>query len=146
MYAFESIVPPLIESFKPDIVFAQIGGDAHREDPLAHFRLTSNGYKKAVRIINDISPKILAIGGGGYNEYKTAALWTLAWAVFCGLEPCDHYAGVVGGMMYGPEAHAGRLEDEPFVANGVDKDESFAHARDVVAYIKKNVFPVHGIR
>ncbi len=146
VYAFESIVPPLIESFKPDIVFAQIGGDAHREDPLAHFRLTSNGYKKAVRIINDISPKILAIGGGGYNEYKTAALWTLAWAVFCGLEPCDHYAGVVGGMMYGPEAHAGRLEDEPFVANGVDKDESFAHARDVVAYIKKNVFPVHGIR
>ncbi len=31
--AFEAIVPPLLEAFKPDIVFAQIGGDLHREDP-----------------------------------------------------------------------------------------------------------------
>ncbi len=145
-FAFESIVPPLIERFAPDVVFAQIGGDTHREDPLAHLQLTSNGYKKTVKRINDISPKIMATGGGGYNVYKTSALWTLAWAVFCGIEPRDHYAGVVGGMMYGPEAQAGSLEDPPFAAIGVDKDDCFRKARETVDYIKKNVFPVHGLR
>ncbi len=145
VYAFESVVPPLIKSFKPDIVFAQIGGDVHKDDPLAHLRLTSNGYKRVIQIINEISPKILATGGGGYNVFKTTALWALAWAVFCGVEPRDHYAGVVGGMMYGPEAHAGSLEDEPFIARGVDKDECFAHAKEVIDYIRKNIYPIHGI-
>ncbi len=144
-FAFESIVPPLVERFAPDMVFAQIGGDTHREDPLAHLRLTSNGYKKTIQRINEISPKIMATGGGGYNVYKTSALWTLAWAVFCGIEPRDHYAGVVGGMMYGPEALAGSLEDPPFIAGGVDKDDCFRQARETVDYIKKNVFPVHGL-
>ena len=36
--AFESVVPPLVKAFGPDIVFAQIGGDVHKEDPLAHLR------------------------------------------------------------------------------------------------------------
>ena len=146
VYAFESVVPPLVKNFKPDIVFAQVGGDTHREDPLAHFNLTSNGYKQVIRMINDISPKVMATGGGGYNVYKTPALWALAWAVFCGLEPRDHFAGVVGGMMYGPESHAGSLEDAPFVSRGAEKDACFEHARDMVRSIKKNVFPVHGIQ
>jgi acetoin utilization protein AcuC len=145
IYAFESVVPPLVESFKPDIVFAQIGGDTHRDDPLAHLRLTSNGYRRVIEIINGISPRIMATGGGGYNVFKTPALWTLAWSVFCGIEPRDHYAGVVGGMMYGPESHAGSLDDEPFIAKGVDKDECFSHAREITSYIEKNIFPLHGI-
>ena len=31
--AFEAIVPPLLGAFKPDVVFAQIGGDLHRDGP-----------------------------------------------------------------------------------------------------------------
>lgn len=143
--AFESVVPPLVKAFGPDIVFAQIGGDVHKEDPLAHLRLTSNGYKRVIQIINELSPKIMATGGGGYNVYKTSALWALAWATFCGITPSDHYAGVVGGMMYGPEAHAGSLEDEPFVAKGAEKDEYRRHAAEVVDYIRKQVFPIHGM-
>ena len=146
LLAFEALVPPLMKSFKPDIVVACVGCDTHREDPLAHLNLTSNGYKKVISIINKFSPKVLALGSGGYKLHKTAALWALAWAEFAGLEPQDLHFGLVGGMMYGPEAGAGQLDDPPFVAEGPEKEQSLAHARRVIDFIKNNVFPLHGIR
>ncbi len=139
LFAFESIVPPLIESFKPDIVFAVVGGDTHKDDPLTHLNLTSNGYSKAVEIINRISPKVMAMGAGGYNLYKTAALWAKAWALFCGLEPTDLYAGTVGGLMYGPESGAGTLDDPPFTLNQPEKELCLKQAEKVVRYLKENV-------
>ncbi len=144
--AFEAVVPPLVEAFRPDVVVAVIGGDTHREDLLGHLNLTSIGFERAIRIINRISPRLLVTGGGGYNVYKTAALWTLAWAVLCGLEPADTYAGIIGGMMYGPEALSGTLRDDPYVVTGNLKERCSEYARDMVDYIKKNVFPIHGIR
>jgi acetoin utilization protein AcuC len=142
---FEEVAPPLLERFKPDIVFAQIGGDTHRDDRLAHLNLTSNGYKKVVSRINDLSPKIMAMGGGGYNVYKTAALWLLAWSALVGTEPEDKFTGLVGGMMYGPEAEAGSLEDLPFVLEGKEKALCAEAAARVVRYIKEKVFPIHGL-
>lgn len=143
--AFEAVVPPLVGAFKPDAVVAVIGGDAHRDDLLGHLNLTSIGYERAIRIINSLAPKLLVTGGGGYNVYKTAALWTLAWAAFCGLEPADAYAGLIGGMMYGPEAQSGTLRDDPYVVTGHLKERCSEYARDMVGYLKKNVFPIHGI-
>jgi len=145
LLAFESLVPSLIESFKPDIVVANIGCDAHRDDPLAHLSLTSNGYKKVISIINDLSPKILALGSGGYNLFRTAALWTLAWATFCGIQPQDLHAGIVGGMMYGPETGAGQLDDPPWIVEGWEKEQCLIQAQRVVDFIKDNIFPLHGI-
>ncbi len=143
--AFDSVVPPLINAFKPDITVALVGGDSHREDLLGHLNLTSIGYERAVRTIVGLSPKILMAGGGGYNVYKTAALWTLAWAALCGLEPSDAYAGLIGGMMYGPETHSGSLRDAPYVVTGHLKERCLEFAQDTVAYLKRNVFPLHGI-
>jgi len=145
LLAFESLVPSLIENFKPDIVVANIGCDTHRDDPLAHLNLTSNGYKKVISIINDLSPKILALGSGGYNLFKTAALWTLAWATFCGLQPHDLHTGIVGGMMYGPETEAGQLDDPPFVVEGWEKKQCLAYVWRVIDFIKDNIFPLQGI-
>ncbi len=138
--AFESVVPPLVDAFRPDVVVAVIGGDTHREDLLGHLNLTSVGYERTIRIIDSISPKLLVTGGGGYNVY-----WTLAWAAFCGLEPADAYAGLIGGMMYGPESQSGTLRDQPYVVSGHLKDQCSEYARDMVAYLKRNVFPIHGI-
>lgn len=145
LYAFESIVPPIVSKFKPDIIFAELGGDTHMEDPLANLDLTSNGYRKVVAGIKDLSDRILATGGGGYKVNKTAALWALAWAVLCGIEPNDMFAGSVGGMMYGPEMNSGSLNDKPFVHGGYTKEKCLEHARGVVEYIQKNVFPIHRI-
>ena len=143
--AFEDVVPPLIERFRPDIVFAQIGADTHREDFLAHLNLTSRGYKQTVSRIKDLSPKLMAMGGGGYNIFRTAALWTLAWSVLSGVAPEDKFTGLVGGMMYGPEAKAGSLEDAPFVLEGLDREQCSGEAERVVRYIRETVFPLHGL-
>jgi acetoin utilization protein AcuC len=126
-------------------VVANIGCDTHRDDPLADLNLTSNGYKKVISIINDLSPRILALGSGGYNLSKTAALWALAWAVFCGLQPQDLHTGIVGGMMYGPETDAGQLDDSQYIVEGWEKEQCLVHAWRVIDFIKKNVFPLHGI-
>jgi acetoin utilization protein AcuC len=146
LLAFESLVPALMNSFKPDIVVACIGCDTHREDPLAHLNLTSNGYKKVISIINELSPKVLALGAGGYKVHKTAALWALAWAEFSGLVPQDLHSGLVGGMMYGPETGAGQLDDPPFVVTGQEKENTLAHAQRVIEFVKNNIFPLHGIK
>jgi acetoin utilization protein AcuC len=145
LLAFESLVPSLIQSFKPNIVVANIGCDTHRDDPLADLNLTSNGYKKVLSILNNLSPSVLALGSGGYNLSKTAALWTLAWAVFCGLQPQDLHTGIVGGMMYGPETDAGQLDDPQYIVEGWEKEQCLVHAQRVIDFIKNNVFPLHGI-
>ena len=49
-------------------------------DPLTHLRLTNNGYQKVVKAIADLCPKVLGLGGGGYDLYRTARCWALAWA------------------------------------------------------------------
>jgi len=146
LVAFEALVPPLVKSFRPDVVVACIGCDTHWQDPLTHLNLTSNGYKKVISIINALSPKILALGSGGYNVHKTAALWTLAWAEFSGLQPCDLYLGQVGGMMYGPETGVGQLDDPPFVVLGQEKELCTDHTLRVIDFVKDNIFPLHGIK
>jgi acetoin utilization protein AcuC len=143
--AFETVVPPLLEWFRPDIVVAQIGADVHREDPLGHLNLTSNGYTHAVSRIRDLSSRMLALGGGGYNVYRTAALWAAAWSSLSGIQPDDKFRGLVGGMMYGPETTAGQLEEPPFVLEGQEKELCAAEAGRVVRYIEETVFPIHGI-
>jgi hypothetical protein len=85
------------------------------------------------------------MGGGGYNIYRTAALWAVAWSILSGMEPEDKFSGLVGGMMYGPEAKAGSLEEKPFLLEGREKELCAEHADRVVSYIKENVFPIHGL-
>src|SRR5438128_8197292 len=79
--AFEEVVPPLLDAFKPDVVVAQLGVDAHRTDPLTHLQLDIQGFATAVRRITELSPQLLALGGGGYDLQNVARGWTAAWAV-----------------------------------------------------------------
>ena len=46
--AFESVVPPLLERFKPDVIVAQLGIDAHRTDPLTHLALDMQGFAQGL--------------------------------------------------------------------------------------------------
>lgn len=143
--AFKELVPPLIESFRPDVLIAQIGADMHVADPLTHLKITNFGYGEAVRIIAASSPAILALGGGGYDIYKTARNWTLAWSILSRQEARDEYAGLIGGMMYGPEVEAGELHDLPIYAQGKEKERLDKEVDKILAYIKKVIFPIHKI-
>jgi acetoin utilization protein AcuC len=78
--AFDEVVPAMLRAFRPDVVVAQLGIDSHRTDPLTHLALTVQGFARAVRRILDLSPRVVALGGGGYNLPNVARAWTAAWA------------------------------------------------------------------
>jgi len=145
VYAFQEVVPPIVRVFKPDFVVAEIGADTLRSDPLTHFMLTNNAYQEVIKVIKGLSQRILAVGGGGYDIYRTARCWTLAWSILNEVEPEDEFAGVVGGMMFGPEMEVSSLYDVPRPTKGRVKEKAFARAREVVNYIKTEIFPLHGI-
>ena len=144
-FALEKTVLPLIKSFSPDLIVAELGADALVSDPLTHLKLTNNSYQKAVKGIMGICPKILALGGGGYDLYRTARCWTLAWSILNRVEPEDEFAGLVGGMMFGPEKEVGSLYDHPYHTEGEVKEKAFKEVRRVAAYIRKEIFPTHGL-
>jgi acetoin utilization protein AcuC len=144
-FVLDEAVLPILRAFSPDFIVAELGADTLISDPLTHLKLTNNGYQKALRSLMPICRKILALGGGGYDLYRTARCWTLAWAILNHVEPEDEFAGLVGGMMFGPEMEVGSLFDRPFFTKGEVKEKALKEAQRVVAYIRKKIFPVYGI-
>lgn len=144
-FVLDTVVFPLVKSYSPDMVVAQLGADALISDPLTHLKLTNNSYQRAVKGITEICPKILGLGGGGYDIYRTSRCWTLAWAIMNHIKPADEFAGLVGGMMFGPEMEVGSLYDHPYKTDGKIKEKAFNEARRVVKTIKREIFPIHGI-
>jgi len=66
-------LPPLLESFQPDIILVSAGYDLHESDPLAMLDITHNGIKKMVEKIFSLQsniPKVFFLEGG----YNTEAL------------------------------------------------------------------------
>jgi acetoin utilization protein AcuC len=84
--AFEAVVPPLLERFQPDVLVAQLGIDSHRTDPLTHLALDVQGFARAFARILSFAPRVIALGGGGYDLRNVARAWTVAWAVLNGVE------------------------------------------------------------
>jgi len=78
--AFEEIVPKFFEWFRPEVVVAQLGVDAHYSDPLTSLNVTLTGYTQMVRRIIELTDKyacgrLLALGGGGYNLEVVPVAW-----------------------------------------------------------------------
>ena len=78
--AFEAVVPPLLAAFSPDALVLQLGIDSHRTDPLTHLAFTVQGFDAAVRRLLGLAPRVVALGGGGYDLPNVARAWTAAWA------------------------------------------------------------------
>jgi acetoin utilization protein AcuC len=93
--AFEEIVPPLVEWFKPQAVVAQLGVDTHYSDPLSSLNLTLAGYTYMVSRIVELvaqhsSGRLLALGGGGYNLEVVPAAWNSVLTIMKGGHPQDY--------------------------------------------------------
>ena len=73
--------PPVLRAFGADVVVAQLGIDGHRTDPLTHLALSVDGFAAAVRRILGLAPRLVALGGGGYDLSNVARAWTVAWAL-----------------------------------------------------------------
>ncbi len=84
LWAFNEIVPPLLEAFNADVLVTQLGIDSHFRDPITHLALTVQGIEQIIRGFNKPNlkhSKWLALGGGGYDLQAVARAWTLAYGV-----------------------------------------------------------------
>jgi acetoin utilization protein AcuC len=144
--AFEAVVPPVLRAFAPDVVVAQLGIDGHRTDPLTHLALSVDGFAEAVRRIVGLAPKLVALGGGGYDLSNVARAWTAAWALMNGvtLPPALPAAFVTEAAPYLGGQRS--LWDSPTVLpiEAIRPAQEFA-ARQV-AELRRVVFPLLGAR
>jgi acetoin utilization protein AcuC len=144
--AFEAVVPPLLSAFRPDIVVAQLGIDSHRTDPLTHLALTVQGFTQAVRRIVELSPKLVALGGGGYDLQNVARAWAAAWAIMNGLDLPRELPG-----SFEPDARRYQFAHrslwdppDPFPAEIRRRAEEYVTRQ--VDTIRRTIFPLHGLR
>jgi acetoin utilization protein AcuC len=143
LHAFEEVVPPLIGKFRPDIVVAQLGVDSFAGDPLTHLNYTNNGFCEAVKRIKAISPRLVALGGGGYDIANVAKAWTLAWAIMNGVELPDEIPSAFLGKYRDEGFHSGKMRDEAYVGKGVAGERMMGEVERVIGFIKREVFPVY---
>lgn len=82
----EEAILPLIRRFQPQAILLQAGADALEEDPLARLSLSNNAYWDTVKAVMAETPRLVVLGGGGYNPYTVARCWAGVWATLGGHE------------------------------------------------------------
>jgi len=91
--AFNEIIPPILEQFKPEIIIYQSGVDTHHTDPLADLYLSYQAYfylaNNMLKISKDACDKLLVLFGGGYNSDSSIVSY---YNIMCGLLELEHYA------------------------------------------------------
>ncbi len=75
------LILPATEAFRPQAIVLQCGADAVAEDPLSRLTLSNNAHWQAVARIKAIAPRLLVLGGGGYNPWSVGRLWAGVWAI-----------------------------------------------------------------
>jgi acetoin utilization protein AcuC len=78
------VILPRLERFAPDVIVLQAGADSLLEDPLSRLALSNNAYVEALRAIRPMAPRLLLLGGGGYNPWSVGRCWTRLWAELSG--------------------------------------------------------------
>jgi acetoin utilization protein AcuC len=141
LWAFDEIVPPLIDGFAPDVVMTQLGVDTFYNDPLTKLNLTILGYEKIIRRMKSFASRWVALGGGGYDVSNVARAWTLAWAVMNGVElnntlP-EEYIGKGARLGIYDRELRGSSRPPHYSNREVIRKET----ERVVNYIKETVFP-----
>jgi acetoin utilization protein AcuC len=142
--AFDAIVPPLCRAFCPDVVVAQLGIDGHRTDPLTHLALSVEGFAEAVGRIVRLAPRLVALGGGGYDLGNVARAWTAAWALMNEValpdRLPDRFVAAAAPHLGARRTLSDRLE--PLPAQAVRSAREYAQAQ--VATLRRLVFPIVG--
>lgn len=137
---FSSLVPPLMEKFRPDVVVSQLGVDTFVSDPLASLELTTTGFCKVVSFLTENAPTWVALGGGGYDIFNVARAWTLAWALMNGVDLPDELPESFKRRWGRYEMNGGSLRDKEHA--GRRRPECARRMRECLGYLETNVLSI----
>jgi acetoin utilization protein AcuC len=154
LHAFRSVVPPLVEAFRPQLLVTQQGCDTHVEDPLAHLALSVDGQRETYAALHELAHtqadgRWVATGGGGYAVVDVVPR---AWA---------HLVGIAAGHPVTPETtvpegwrsyvlrrlgHVAplRMTDGP-AAPDASRPAAEALVEPAIWATRRAVFPHHGL-
>lgn len=90
LYAFEHIVIPALEKFRPEIIIVACGYDANAFDPLARLLLHSESFRQISALTKATAErlcdgKLVVVHEGGYAE---------SYVPFCGLAVIETLSGI----------------------------------------------------
>jgi len=83
------LILPRTATHRPDVIVLQAGADALTEDPLSRLCLSNTAHRAVLTALRALSPRLLLLGGGGYNPWSVARCWTGLWAALAGYEVPD---------------------------------------------------------
>ncbi len=113
-FLMEAAILPLIRARRPQAIMLQAGADALEEDPLAKLSLSNNAHWEVVAALDDLAPRLLVTGGGGYHPFTVGRCWAGIWAVLNGFEVPerlpDAAEAVLRALTYGRAAGRNPLE------------------------------------
>lgn len=84
LWVIEKAVLPMIERRRPQAIMLQAGADALLEDPLAKLALSNNVHRAVARAVMGLAPRLVVLGGGGYNPWTVGRCWALIWGTMNG--------------------------------------------------------------
>ena len=71
---------PIIRHLRPQAIMLQCGADAVAEDPLSRLALTNAAHRAVIAAVMPLAPRLIVLGGGGYNPWSVARCWAGVWA------------------------------------------------------------------
>ncbi len=82
----DALILPRVIAHRPDAIVFLCGADGVEEDPLSHMELSNNAHWNVLRGLMGLAPRLLVLGGGGYNPWSVGRLWTGVWGVLNGYD------------------------------------------------------------
>ena len=82
--AFDAVVPPLLERYRPDVLVTQQGIDSHFDDPLTNLMVSTQAREHVVRQFATTKAPWVAMGGGGYSLDAVRRTWSMEFLIMLG--------------------------------------------------------------
>lgn len=138
-YLIETAVVPLVERLRPAALMIQCGCDGLADDPQARLELSNRAYWQAVSVLKDLAPRVIVLGGGGYNPWTVGRCWSGIWATLNGLPIPEVLPAAAETVLRGlwwthrrgrnpPEHWFTTLADQPNTGAVRDEVRTVAHA------------------
>ena len=84
----DALILPKLAAFRPDAIVFLCGADGVEDDPLAHLGMSNNAHWDVLRGLMALdAPRLLVLGGGGYNPWTVGRMWTGVWGILNGHDP-----------------------------------------------------------
>jgi acetoin utilization protein AcuC len=146
--AFQEIVPPLVEAWRPEFLVTQLGCDTHHTDPLANLMLTTGTYRTTATLLHELAHRAaggrwIATGGGGYQWARVVPrAWTIYFAELAGVNPPDEIppSWIEAARREGAGDVPPTLSEPP-----MDETGEGSSVERVLDDVKGRIFPFHGL-